>query len=102
ARRRRGEAGQIFIIGTSLAVEETRAGARATASGASRTTRTAMGKPSDSREGATRNADWSRIMIERFPLEDLTPDERRIRAKWACRLGLAYGAALLALIAFVA
>ena len=41
-------------------------------------------------------------MIERFPLEDLTPDERRIRAKWACRLGIAYGAALLVLIAFAA
>jgi hypothetical protein len=41
-------------------------------------------------------------MIERFPLEDLTPDDRRIRAKWACRLALGYGAALLALIAFAA
>jgi hypothetical protein len=41
-------------------------------------------------------------MIERFPLEDLTPDDRRMRAKWACRLAVAYGAALLLLVAFVA
>ena len=61
-----------------------------------------MGKPSGSREGATRNADWSRIMIDCFPLESLTPDDRRIRAKWACRLAIAYGAALVVLLAFLA
>ena len=40
-------------------------------------------------------------MIERFPPENLTPDDRQVRAKWACRLGFAYGAALLPLVGFV-
>ena len=41
-------------------------------------------------------------MIDRHFLYDLTPEDRRIRAKWARGVAIVYGSALLLLVAAIA
>jgi len=41
-------------------------------------------------------------MIDSAPLHEPTPEDRRVRYKWARRLAIAYGTALLLLVALVA
>jgi len=41
-------------------------------------------------------------MIDAAPLHEPTPEDRRVRDRWARRLAIAYGTALLLLVAFVA